>query len=337
MYTNSLQKAISLATNISINRLILLVSNSLPNDFKTAVKMNPSNLQRIQNQSLSLILEALSLNGESLKFSIYQNKEINLSAISNNGKCIVYVINPTYDMYLESIMHDPFNLQYVNGDSLKEEQYLQLVKTAVSENGLSIKYARCILPEDIYITALVNNLEAIKYIPNPSNTIIKYVLENNGLMINLLGKKTKAICKMAVTQNGLTIANCEQDSKLAEIAVNNNGLALGLIHSNLQTAKIRELAIQQNPKALVYIDNPDLQSVLQAVNLNGMMLQYAKKFQRNAAVITAALANNGLALRYVLDQNEEYILLAIKTILAKQPDKLETLLSYIKYDVFFAK
>ena len=112
------------------------------------------------------------------------------------------------------------------------------------------------------------------------------------------------ICKMVIQQDGLALQYIPTQvwtDELVELAVQENGLALQYIPTQVRRSELVELAVQENGHALQYVQGQHLtEKVIElAVQENGHALQYVQAQHLTEKIIERGVKSDGIALRYV--------------------------------------
>ena len=114
--------------------------------------------------------------------------------------------------------------------------------------------------DELWISMLEKNLDAFKFMKNPSYEVCKYAIGKNYKLIRYvdgpLSLMTEELCALAVKQNGLVLKHVLGQFKtdyVCTLAVKQNGLALRYVHEDKQTYEMCFLAVKQNILALQYV------------------------------------------------------------------------------------
>jgi hypothetical protein len=140
------------------------------------------------------------------------------------------------------------------------------------------------LSERDILEILSDPKDAIKYIPNPSESVcLKMVQKEPFVTITNLRNPSEAVCLKAVSSEGWYLQYIKRP-----------------------TPKVRLKAVQEHGKAIQYIKNPTEEECLAAVSQNGYALSYIKN--PSSAVKMAAIKQEPNAIIYIENPTEaEYL------------------------------
>ena len=159
----------------------------------------------------------------------------------------------------------------------KLKQTYDMIKLAVSKDGMSISYAsKRLIDSEIYKIAVSQNGNALSYVPE--------------------SEKTKQLCQLALENNGASIRYVPEkllSDDLCDIAVHSNGLALEYIPFKYKSKKLFEFAVKQNGLALKFVPENYLSKelCLLALDNNALSVQYIPKKMLNKNIVIKAISN----------------------------------------------
>lgn len=191
--------------------------------------------------------------------------------------------------------------------------------------------------EKIDILAVTHDPYLIMDIPDPSVEVCQTAVEMNASMIKHVPEQNYTMCEHALKVDGMLLKYVKIiDIPLREIALMQNGLAVQFISAKDQTEKLCIIAIEQNPKAIQYIQNPTYAVCMSAlaqdptlvqymyendkayllydyvVGQDGMNLQYVPGDAQTDSLCIKAVKDNGLALKFVHAKTIDICLAAIR-------------------------
>ena len=159
-----------------------------------------------------------------------------IEAVLQDGLVIQLIKNPSQYLQDIAIKQNPWSLQYIDNPS--EQNLLD----AVSQDGLILElimkkfFPNTFSFDKIFMEAVKEDSNAIKYINNPSDELCEEAVSKCGSTIRFIKNKTDNIKKFAVEDDGLS---------------------LEYINYNDQTPELIKLAIEDNCYAINYA-NPEL-------------------------------------------------------------------------------
>jgi hypothetical protein len=214
--------------NINSNRTLLLTAMLENNGFANSALLLCAYMGRKVLDKIKIFKERVIMDGFYLEEipEEYQldDPSIVIDAVSQSGRVLSRVKNKTFNICLAAVKKYAWALEYIKDilDRFEAEQIYQICKTAVSKQGLTIKY---IFPEN-----------KIKY--------------------NLSHEKNINICMLAVKNNGLALDFVpynlrENNETLCLEAVKQNSKAINYVPNNkLWTEKIEDVAFLQGEKEI---------------------------------------------------------------------------------------
>jgi hypothetical protein len=145
----------------------------------------------------------------------------------------------------------------------------------------------------------------------PEDLVINLVRRNGLRLAELpMAKRTPAICKAALQQNGEAWTHVPRQQResltlnLAATAVKSNGLTLGRIPLHVRTPAIKELAVKNNALAVGFLERSDItpniykEILIQAAH-NGRLLHYLNEGDKTQEMYATAIKQKVIALRDV--------------------------------------
>jgi hypothetical protein len=214
-----------------------------------------------------------------------------------------------------------------------------IIKIAVQNNGLALKYVKPILFFKKYICSKKNIINIIEIAVQNNGLALRYI-RSIFLLFSYKYKYNKEIIiniiELAVRNNGLALEFVRKEylyltEDIIKYAIQNNGLALEFVDDKYLTKEIIELAVQNNGLALQYAlreyeyeyedDHIILIFLLTydlcklAVQNNALALQYVPYVNRTEELCIIAVQNNILALQYVPQefQTEELYMIVVQS------------------------
>jgi len=200
-----------------------------------------------------------------------------------------------------------------------------IIKYALQNNGLALKYIKSILFFKKYIYSKKNIINFIEIAVQNNGLSLRYIRSifllfsykyeyNKEIIINII--------KLAVQNNGLALQFVKREylyltEDIIKCAVKNNGLALEFVDDQYLTKEIIELAVQNNGLALQYAlheEYDDEYICKLAVQNNALALQYVPYVNITKELCIIAVQSNILALQYVPQefQTEELYMVAVQ-------------------------
>ena len=285
--------------------------------------------------------------------------QIPIIALNKDFKALEFFIfddeytDEYHDIILSLVKDNGYALQYVVEKLLVPSRYLHIVKAAIKQNSMSLKYAyKGSNPAFIILfDAVRQNGMALQYVNADVDnyySIVKNAVQQNGLALQYAGSLQNDIdiVKTAVQQNGLALqyaSSLQNDIDIVKTAVQQNGLALQYASSLQNDIDIVEKAVQQNGLALQYASEDILQSniniVIDVLNKNGMVLEFlTDKFKiANPDIVEKAVQQNGLALQYASEDILQNNINIVTDALNKNGMVLKVLPDIFKNDRYIVK
>ena len=226
-----------------------------------AIKTNPDYLQYITNPREKIILKAIKYDTNTLRFvsEINQTENICLQAVTHNGNVLKYVINQTDKICLEAIKTYELLTEY------------KWRKNCIYPTWDKKHCVHCIHPrtQKNNIFPLVKNkteiicLEAVKYygpnlqfVPDEYKTdvICLEAVKNDGTVLEYVSNQTENICLEAVKNDGIALKYVKnQTDNICLEAVKQNWCTLKYVKN--QTDEICNQALKQDNGSIVYTRN----------------------------------------------------------------------------------
>ena len=145
--------------------------------------------------------------------------------------------NKIYNFTGENIYENLVDLIKIDGPFInllrEEEQTEEICKSAVQQNGLSLKDVKIEQTEELCKLAVQKYGCALEYVKNQTEEICKLAVQEDGEALEFVEEQTEEICKLAI----------EQDSS-------------SLQYIKDQTEEICKYAIDKNYSALLHIKEP---------------------------------------------------------------------------------
>ena len=203
-----------------------------------------------------------------------------------------------HELWVKTLRESGDIIQYYRGE--KPEN---LCKEAVKQNGLSLAYIEGpYQTEEICLYAVHNNWQSLTFVKDQTERICLTAIDLDGKAIQYVREPTPLLCSLAIQKGGGLEFLRTMSLDVCRMAVQRNGLFMKYIPVEKQTEEISELAIENNPYSLEWIENPSEKLCIEAVKKNGRVLQHVPN--QTPKICMAALQNTGLALQYV----KEYML-----------------------------
>jgi hypothetical protein len=131
-------------------------------------------LDKIENQTEELCIEAIKQNYQALKFVKNQTLKICKEAIKININAYFYIRDKTFDINLMVVKNTGWMIKYI------KNQTLELCWYAVQQDGLSLEYVNEIFKtEFICFEAISQNPFAIMFIINQTPSLCKFAFNLN--------------------------------------------------------------------------------------------------------------------------------------------------------------
>jgi hypothetical protein len=189
-------------------------------------------------------------------------------------------------------------LENVLVDNMTPEQYLEICRIAVVNNGNALEYVES-----------ANNMSDEQYFE-----MCKLAVQTNGRALEYVPKKHKTfeMCKLAVKNDGSTLFHIinsreyneikpEEYLEICKIAVQTNGRALKYVPDDKKTLEICKIAVYGDGFALTYV--PDNKKTLEickiAVQNDGFSLCFVPEMHKTFEICKIAVENNTIALHYI--------------------------------------
>jgi hypothetical protein len=204
-----------------------------------------------------------------------------------------------------------------------------IIKIAVQNNGLALKYVKPILFFKKYICSKKNIINIIEIAVQNNGIALRYI-RSIFLLFSYKYKYNKEIItniiELAVQNNGLALEFVRKEylyltEDIIKHAVQNNGIALEFVDEKYLTDKIIEFAVKQNGLALQFINKDEDEDILTykncilAIKNNPLALQYVPDYNLTKELCIIAVQSNILALQYVPQefQTEELYMIIVQS------------------------
>jgi hypothetical protein len=248
-----------------------------------AIKLKASVIAKIKNQTPKLCKMALRQDGYLLsKIKIPLTEEFCLIAVKQNGSALQYVPPKyqTYNVCKSAIKQNPSAKKYILNVDLYDATKNMLVDQAmkfVSRDGTLLEMVEeDNQTEEMCIMAIQNNPNAINFVANKTEKILKLVEDLQNIYIqketNIINNYNYINVKNIVKSFDLA-TNKEQTDEECKSAVMKDGLQLKFVIE--QTPEICMMAIKQNPEALKFVVIPQTFEMCRcAIEQNGLMFEH---------------------------------------------------------------
>lgn len=248
-----------------------------------------------ENQTLKLCQDAVNNTPAAIKYAHVQSEEMCENIVFSAPYTIKWCNIITNNMIEMIIDKHPGLLNTINMNEITMEQQFMILKTnsslfekisdpsnniilfVLSINGLLLKHI-LFQTQEIVMTALYNNLNAIMFAKYQNTMIRDYVINKNCLLFP------------HITDNLLT-------SKICAMGVQQNCHLLEFVPMDLQTEVMCLQAVNSNMSCIrhIKISTPAIDIIM--VKYNGLMLEYIN--DKNYELCLYAVMNNGNALKFV--------------------------------------
>lgn len=143
-----------------------------------------------------------------------------------------------------------------------------------------------------------------------SDDEILELLEVEGTLLQFIENPTQSQRLTAIQADGNAIAFVENPSwKEKLLAVQINPTTIGLIAKPSVSLQLE--AVRRDPNVIQFISSPSRRVQIEAVRRDGMALQYISDIA-NYEVRLVALMNNGKAIEFIHEPNEQEVLIALR-------------------------
>ena len=241
----------------------------------------PEELEKINDRMVSI-------KGNALEFIVNPSRAVIKKALYTFPNSIQYIDNPTEEQQLISINNDPSTFQFIKNPT----------DTVVEE-------------------AIIARPSNIQYIPNPTLKQMIIAVNRRPESIRFIKNPPEAVQLVAVTEDGESIQYIQDPSEKVEFAaVKTTPIAIRYIPN--PSEELQLIVVQQNYNSVRHIDNPTEKVQLFTVQQDGSTIRhFVSKRVPSEAVQLAAVANNGLALQYLISlgfkpPSDDVIMTAVK-------------------------
>jgi hypothetical protein len=293
-------------------------SEFTPSTIKNSVKQIVTKNITENYHDFDVTVDDLKMNGLLLKNFVNPTMNECMIALKQNPDALIYVKNPNEQIYMEAVKRKGLVLQYISNPS-----------------------------EKVCFTALNQNPLALQFIVNQTDEMIKFAIKKSPFATTMIKKPSKELYYILIKENVNSYMYMDlayTDDTFIDIAleslINKNGMMLEKFFK-IQTFKLCEIAIEQNPNAIMYVNYALFttkqvnQLCKSAIIKNPMVLQYITKAHNNNVIkinigelSKLALQLNGMSLKYLCDCQQRYDW--IKIAINNNPNAYE----YIK-DMYF--
>lgn len=267
---------------------------------KNNVKKIAVNNINDNDHDIDITIDDLKMNGLLLKNFINSTMNEYMIAIKQNAEALIFVKNPNEQIYIEAVKRKGLVLQYIPNPS-----------------------------EKVCFTALNQNPQALQFIGNQTEEMIKFAIKKSPFTTTMIKKPSQKLYYILLKENvnsynwmDIKYLDNEFINTAWESIINQNGMMLEKCKK--QTYKICEIAIEQNPHALMYVNyalfttNQVNQLCKSAILKNPMVLQYVTNAHTNDIIkikikelSRLAVQLNGMVMKYVCDCQQTYDLIKI--------------------------
>jgi hypothetical protein len=271
-----------------------------PSTIKNSLKQIAVNKVNEHNQDFDVTIDDLKINGMLLKIFINPTMNEYMIAIKQNADALIFVKNPNEQIYMEAVKRKGLVLKYIKNPS-----------------------------EKVCFTALNQNPQALQFIENQTEEMIKFAVRKSPFATTMIKKPSQNLYYILLKENvnsynwmDIKYLDDEFINTAWESIINHDGMMLEKCKK--QTFKICEIAIEQNPNAIIYVNYTLLttkevnQLCRSAILKNPMTLQYITNAHTNNVIkinikelSKLALQLNGMAIKYLCDCQQRYDLIKI--------------------------
>ena len=266
---------------------------------KESLKKNK--LVYIKEKQINNIKE-IANDGYNLRFAsikLRDNKDLVMKIVQKQGKVIEFAserLKNDFEISMLAVKNDGLALAFL---SKEMQNNFEVVKEAVNQNGLALLFAsqRLKEKEEIVLSAILNNSASLSYAGKKFRDDPKYVLmtiaEQSKFNFIFVDKKW-----------------FKDPSFMVEAAKISKKI-LSRYDREILTRETILYFLRQDGLNLKYLKdfNNDAEIVKEAVNQNGLALQYASAFLRNSFEIALpAIAKNPDAVKFIGENVRKYLL-----------------------------
>lgn len=222
-----------------------------------------------------------------------QSDSLQQLAVNSDPYSILSIKNPSQDLIIQAVKQKPRLIR-----SLPNPSELVLC-LALEQDGMLIEDipVKHRTPE-LCLTAVAQNGFALEYIKQQSQKLCETAVAQNGLALKFVKKQTKKIQELAMTQNGLALEFVENPSdSLMQLAISNNPVAIRYIPH--PTEALALTALSRNPKTIYWIAAPSETLIRQALQLDGLCLEYIRPHYLTLDLCWLAFEQNPLTLQFI--------------------------------------
>lgn len=220
-----------------------------------AIKEAPHRLSQVQNQTETICLTAVHIDGRMLQYVNNQTEVICIAAVSNNTECLQWVQEETPTIALAAVS--------LNWESLAlvRNQTKQICLAAISQNANALRYVRD-QSEDLCLAAIAKDYRAIRHVREASEFITQFAVLQNGAAIDLLSNKTTHLCQLAMTTSGYGLKYFDKPTRdQCLLAVKLRPSAIHDVPDDIIDPIITNLAIQGDASLVIDLairNNPNV-------------------------------------------------------------------------------
>jgi hypothetical protein len=296
----------------------------------------------------NIVEMAVKQNGLALRFAsddLKNDKNIVTTAVTNNGMALLYAsenLRNDRDVVDTAVTKNALALQYASKKFIKNRDNTDVIKKALINNGMALKFIDNIVTKDRFDHTYYGNLEQIAFENTPlsleyasyaihNQENVKKAIAKDGMFLKNASPELKDnyyVVMGAVALNGLALeyssvawkGNHTNGVDVVKNAVNQNGMALQFATENLKKDEnVVKNAVNQNGMALQFaIENlkKEKNVVIEAVKKTGMALQFASdNLREDEDVVIEAVKQNGMALQFTtnnLKKKKNVVIEAVK-------------------------
>ncbi len=218
-----------------------------------AVRLNPSTLEYVHDQTYDLCLQCVLTNSFTLQYIKNQTQDICLETLKFDGLAIKYIRKQNLELCKQAVKTNGLALKYVQD----EYKTLEICRLAIESNAYSLQYVkqeyqtpkmckRAVKLKPFAFIFIKPELQTLK--------LCEQAVRANGCLLKYVKSelKTPYICKCAIKSNCFALGYVDdQDEKICLEAVKLNGHSL--IYVRQQTPKICYDAVKKTPNSLQHV------------------------------------------------------------------------------------
>lgn len=201
-----------------------------------------------------------------IKYAKNIDEKIYGQLIEKDYSILEYISNPTEELSMLAVKKAPYSIRYLNNYS--KEIFLE----AIRKNEYIYRSLRKTPPMDFLIDGVRLNPKLFNEIErmNHSTELCEAAVEADGMNIKYITLKSQIICDKAILSDPKAfeyVPEIYKNEQMCNYVINRNGEMIKHVPKHLLTPEMKQKAIENNPKALIYLgeDGIDEEKIIELI------------------------------------------------------------------------